>query len=60
MKQVALSDWKAIKYFHLRILLIPVISLTAGIISALLVVPVNVFMFLFFRSILLRWRKSVI
>ena len=48
MKQVALSDWKAIKYFHLRILLIPVISLTAGIISALLVVPVNVFMFLFF------------
>lgn len=48
MKQMALFDWKAIKYFHLRVLLLPVISLAAGFISALLVVPTNVFMFLFF------------
>lgn len=48
MKQMALFDWKAIKYFHMRVLLLPVISLTAGFISALLVVPTNVFMFLFF------------
>lgn len=48
MKQMALFDWKAIKYFHMRVLLLPVISLAAGFISALLVVPTNVFMFLFF------------
>ena len=48
MKQMALFDWKAIKYFHLRVLLLPVISLAAGFISALLVVPTNVFMFLFY------------
>lgn len=48
IKQMALLDWKAIKYFHLRIFLLPIISLSAGFISALFVVPTNVFMFLFF------------
>lgn len=48
VRQMALFDWKAIKYFHARALLLPVISLAAGFISALLVVPTNVFMFLFF------------
>ena len=48
MKQMALFDWKAIKCFHLRVFLLPVISLAAGLISALLVVPTNVFMFLVF------------
>ncbi len=48
MKQMALFDWKAIKYFHLRVFLIPIVSLAAGIISALSVVPMNVFMCLFF------------
>ncbi len=48
MKQMALFDWKAIKYYHWRVLLLPVISLAAGFVSAILVVPTNVFMFLFF------------
>ena len=48
IRQMALLDWKAIKCFYLRIFLIPVISLAAGFITALLVVPTNVFMFLFF------------
>lgn len=48
MIQIALLDWKAIKYFHLRIFLLPIISLAAGFILALLVIPTNVFMFLFF------------
>lgn len=55
MARMALFDWNAMKYFHLRIFLLPVISLAAGFITALLVVPTNVFMFLFFfQSILLR------
>ena len=41
-------DWNAMKCFHLRLFLLPIISLAAGFISALLVVPTNVFMFLFF------------
>ena len=48
MKQMALFDWKAIKCFHPRVFLLPVISLAAGLISALLVVPTYVFMFLVF------------
>ena len=36
------------KCFHMRVFLLPVISLAAGFITALLVVPTNVFMFLFF------------
>lgn len=48
MIQMAKFDWDAMKYFHLRIFLLPVISLSAGFITALLVVPTNVFMFLFF------------
>ncbi len=48
MKRMAVFDWNAMKCFHLRILLIPVISLAAGFITALLVVPTNVFMCLFF------------
>lgn len=48
MKQMALFDWKAIKYFHLRVFLIPIVSLAAGVVSALSVVPMNVFMCLFF------------
>ena len=47
-KRMALFDWNAMKCFHLRIFLLPVISLAAGFITALLVVPTNVFMFLFF------------
>ena len=46
--RMALVDWNAMKCFHLRIFLLPVISLAAGFITALLVVPTNVFMFLFF------------
>lgn len=48
MARMALFDWNAMKCFHLRIFLLPVISLAAGFITALLVVPTNVFMFLFF------------
>ena len=48
MKRMAMFDWNAMKCFHLRLFLIPIISLAAGFISALLVVPTNVFMFLFF------------
>ena len=48
VKQIILFDWKAIKYFHPRVFLIPFVSLSAGFISALAVVPTNVFMFLFF------------
>ena len=40
--------WFAMKCFHPRILLLPVISLAAGFITALFVVPTNVFLFLFF------------
>ena len=45
---MALFDWNAMKCFHLRIILIPVISLAAGYITTLLVIPTNVFIFLFF------------
>ena len=48
MKRMAMIDWNAMKCFHLRLFLLPIISLAAGFISALLVVPTNVFMFLFF------------
>lgn len=48
MIRMARFDWYAIKCFHLRIFLIPVISLAAGFVAALLVVPTNVFLFLFF------------
>ena len=48
MKRMAMSEWNAMKCFHLRLFLLPIISLAAGFISALLVVPTNVFMFLFF------------
>lgn len=48
MARMALFDWNAMKCFRLRIFLLPVISLAAGFITALLVVPTNVFMFLFF------------
>lgn len=48
IKRMAILDWKAMRCFHLRIFLIPVISLTTGIITALFVIPTNVFMFLFF------------
>lgn len=48
MTRMALLDWNAMKCFQLRIFLIPVISLAAGFVTALLVVPTNVFMFLFF------------
>lgn len=48
MIRMAKFDWNAMKCFHLRIFLLPVISLAAGFITALLVVPVNVFMCLFF------------
>lgn len=48
MKRRVLLDWKAMKYVHRRIFLLPVISLAAGCVTALLVVPTNVFMFLFF------------
>ena len=48
MKRMAMIDWNAMKCFHLRLFLLPIISLVAGFISALLVVPTNVFMFLFF------------
>lgn len=48
MVRMALFDWNAMKCFHLRIFLLPVISLAAGFITALLVVPTNVFLFLFF------------
>lgn len=50
MKKMVMFDWNAMKSYHLRILLIPVASLMAGFITALLVVPANVFMFLFFAS----------
>lgn len=48
MKRMAIFDWNAMKYFHLRLFLIPLISLSAGFILALLVIPMNVFLFLFF------------
>ncbi len=48
MKRMVILDWKAMKYFQIRVFLIPVISMAAGIITALLVIPTNVFMFLFF------------
>ena len=48
MKRMVLLDWNAMKCFHPRILLLPVISLAAGFITALFVVPTNVFLFLFF------------
>lgn len=48
MIRMAKLDWNAMKYFHLRIFLIPVISLAAGFITPLFVVPTNVFLFLFF------------
>lgn len=48
MKRMMILDWNALKCFHLRIFLIPVISLAAGVITPLLAVPVSVFMFLFF------------
>ena len=48
MKRMAMIDWNAMKCFHLRLFLLPIISLAAGFISALLVVPTNVFLFLFF------------
>lgn len=48
MKRMAILDWNTMKCYRLRILLIPIISLAAGFITALLVVPTNVFMSLFF------------
>ena len=48
MKRMAMLDWSAIKCFHLRLFLLPIISLAAGFVSVLLVVPTNVFLFLFF------------
>lgn len=48
MKRMMILDWNALKCFHLRIFLIPVISLAAGVVTPLLAVPVSVFMFLFF------------
>ena len=48
IKRMMLFDWNAMKCFHLRIFLIPVISLASGFVTALFVVPTNVFMFLFF------------
>lgn len=48
MRRMALVDWKAIKCYHIRVFLLPVTALAAGLITALLVVPTNVFMFLFF------------
>ncbi len=48
MKRMAILDWNAMKCFHLRLFLIPISSLAAGFFSALLVVPTNVFLFLFF------------
>ncbi|KAI4446746.1 hypothetical protein C823_001264 [Eubacterium plexicaudatum ASF492] len=48
IKRMAILDWKAMRCFHLRIFLIPVISLTTGIITALFVIPTNVLCSCFF------------
>ncbi len=48
IKKMAVLDWRAMKCYHLRMFLIPVVALTAGIFTPLFTVPVNVFLFLFF------------
>lgn len=48
MKKMALLDWRAMKCYHLRMLLIPVTALAAGIVTPLFTVPVSVFLFLLF------------
>lgn len=48
MIKMALLDWRAMKYYHLRMIFIPVLALLAGYVAPLFVVPVSVYACLFF------------
>lgn len=47
-KRMALLDWRAIKYYHARLWLIPLPVLAAGWVTPLYAVPVSMFLWLFF------------
>lgn len=43
-----MMDWRAMKYYHVRLFLLPVFSFAIGIYNPLLVIPTSIIMFLLF------------